>query len=66
VDQPGQAQSDEPPFSSIVLQGTRDLLHALSAAGNPTRGVRRGLSLPAPGIGDHIPSRYLNALGFEL
>ena len=67
---PDPAQGDEPSFGGSLLQGTRDLLHAainldLPEATQPGRLGQAYRFLP-PGIGDHIPSRYLTALGFKL
>jgi hypothetical protein len=67
-DLPGQ--SEGPSFSSAVFKGIRDMLHAviigdLPAATQPGRLGEAFRFLP-PGIGDHIPARYLAALGFKL
>jgi hypothetical protein len=67
---PDPAQSDEPSFGGSVLQGIQHLLHAaidldLPEATQPGRLGEAYRFLP-PAIGDHIPSRYLTALGFKL
>jgi hypothetical protein len=66
---PVPSQRDEPALLATVLQGIRNQLHAAvtfdsSAPTQPGR-LGQGYRFLPPGIGDHLPSRYLTALGFS-
>jgi triacylglycerol lipase len=70
VSRPAQVQSDEPDFSGTFVQDIRDLLHTANVADLPAASqpgvLGMAYRLLPPGIADHIPSRYLQALGFSL
>lgn len=68
--QPQASQQNDPSLFAAVLNGIRDQLHAAltfdpPAATQPGRLGQAYRFLPS-GIGDHIPSAYLTALGFSL
>jgi hypothetical protein len=70
VMRPTQADRDEPHFSVTFVQHIRDLLRTASLADLPTASqpgvLGMAYRLLPPGIADHIPSRYLQALRFSL
>jgi triacylglycerol lipase len=64
---PSRNQTDEPMFAGTVLHGIRDFLRAAAVPTATQLGpLGEAYRFLPPGIGDHIPSRYLHALGFEL
>jgi triacylglycerol lipase len=67
---PVAGPDDQPSFAGTALRGIRDVLQAVRTAAVPAA-TQPGLLGEAyrflpPGIGDHLPSRYLSALGYTL
>jgi triacylglycerol lipase len=67
---PVAGPDDGASFAGTVLQGIRDAFQTLRTAAVPAA-TQPGLLGEAyrflpPGIGDHVPSRYLSALGYKL
>jgi len=68
--QPDAAPSNEPILASTLLSGFRSVLGSVidlvpPAATQPGK-LGQALRFLPPAIGDHIPSQYLRALGFQL
>lgn len=66
---PGSSPQTEPSFLATALQAIRDRLHA-AVTFDPPAATQPGVLGQAyrflpPDIGDHLPSRYLSALGFS-